>query len=100
MNDPMPAIRSILGMPETEVEPVDHKAEAEEVLAYRGSLDAAVALAHATLYLAEQQRIANLIALGQFHIGNDLPPFRHLVMEPTGEYGVRPTPEIRKGLDL
>jgi hypothetical protein len=53
MNDPMPAIRSILGMPET----VDHKAEAEEImanLAAPANDPHGAALVHATLYLAEQ----------------------------------------------
>jgi hypothetical protein len=58
MNDPMPAIRSLLGMPET----IDHKAEAEEIM---GNLAApandphGAALVHATLALAERQRETN-----------------------------------------
>lgn len=99
MTDPMPAVRSILGMPP---EPVDHKAEAEEIITHRASANDphGLALVHATLYLAEQQRLANLIALGQFHLHGELPPFRHFVMHPTGEWGVQPTEEIRKGLGL
>jgi hypothetical protein len=65
MNDPMPAVRSILGMPEAEVVPIDHRAEAEEILSNRGSVNDpnGLATAHAVLYLADQQRIANLIAI-------------------------------------
>lgn len=62
---------------------------------------ATVANAEATLALVEQQRIANLIALGQFRIGpNDLPPLRHLVVEPADEYKVQPVEAIREGLGL
>ena len=55
---------------------------------------------HATLALVEQQRIANIIALGQVCIGSDVPLFRHLVVEPVDGHGVRPTVEIREGLGL
>lgn len=67
--------------------------------------DAVVAVgaaqAHATLALAEQQRIANLIALGQFRIDpNEAPMFRHLVGEPTSDLDVAPAAEIREALGL
>jgi hypothetical protein len=44
---------------------VDNKAEAEDILAHRASPNDpnGLALAHAVLHLAEQQRIANLIAV-------------------------------------
>lgn len=50
-----------------ELLPVDHKSEAEEILANRGSVNDpnGLALTHAVLYLAEQQRINNLILLAQ-----------------------------------
>lgn len=62
-----------------------------------------IAEAHAvaTLALAEQQRIANRIALGQFRVSPDeVALFRSLVMEPRGEYEVAPVAEIREGLGL
>lgn len=59
---------------------------------------AQAAQAEATLELAEQQRIANIIALGEFHIAGDLPPFRSLVMEPINENDVAPTEAIRETL--
>lgn len=50
---------------------IDHKAEAESIAAAVGGVtweeaphvDVALAQVHATLYLAEQQRLANVIAL-------------------------------------
>lgn len=80
--DPMPTIKSIVypelvhPEPRPDEPPVyDHKAEAERLtdltspaIAYMPVKDIrvsqAAALVHATLYLAEQQRLANLIALG------------------------------------
>lgn len=62
---------------------------------------AGIAQAHATLALVEQQRIANLIALGQFRVGvNDLPHLRHLAVVPAGMYDLQPVAEIREGLGL
>ena len=59
------------------------------------------AQADATLALVEQQRIANLIALGQFRVGPDeLPPFRHLVMRPVNAYDVEPTTDIATALGI
>lgn len=84
---------------------VDHKQEAESVIGSDwGSSHTTNALLegqiHATLYLAEQQRIANIIALSQVRIAtSDFPPFRGLVMEP-GEYSVVVKAEIREALDL
>ncbi|WP_434315876.1 hypothetical protein [Leifsonia sp. P73] len=61
----------------------------------------AEAQAVATLALAEQQRIANRIALGQFRVSpDDVALFRSLVIEPRGEYAVAPVDEIREGLGL
>ncbi len=62
-------------------ERIDHAAEARELLDHSvesSDKDAAIAMlhtnaaaaqAHATLALAEQQRIANLIALGEVRVG-------------------------------
>jgi hypothetical protein len=65
--------------------PIDHKAEAEQEIPFAeqaGSPTAAIsAAAHAVLYLAEQQRIANLIAFEQIS-------------------GEKNRAEIRKGLGL
>ena len=56
---------------------------------------------HATLALAEQQRIANIIALASLRIGpNDTPALRHLAIEPHGLDSVRPAAVIREGLGL
>lgn len=61
----------------------------------------AEAQVEATLALAEQQRIANVIALGQFRIApEETPPMRGLVIEPRGEYDVQPRADIRKALGL
>ena len=84
----------------------DHKKNAEWLLRrashYRdhGEIETAkacaqAAQAEATLALVEQQRVANLIALGQFRVGvDDLPHLRHLVIEPVNEIDVAPTEEI------
>lgn len=59
------------------------------------------AQAEATLALVEQQRIANLIALGQFRVApGEIPALRHLVIEPADEYRIQPVEFIRKGLGL
>ena len=45
---------------------IDHKAEAEAIMNHYGSIvnePHGAAQVHATLYLAEQQRVANLIAV-------------------------------------
>jgi hypothetical protein len=55
--------------------------------------------AHATLALVEQQRIANIIAIGTARIAPDQPPpLRALVFELAGEYDIRPTEMIREAL--
>lgn len=62
---------------------------------------ARLAQSAATLALVEQQRIANLIALGQFRVGvNDLPHLRHLAVAPDGEFNLQPVAEIREALGL
>lgn len=77
----------------------------EQVTPGMSHADAVVAVgaaqAYATLALAEQQRMANLIALGQFRIGpNEAPLFRHFVVEPTSDLDVAPVAEIREALGL
>ena len=58
-------------------------------------------IAKALEALVEQQRIANLIALGQFRVGpGELPPFRHLVMRPANAYDVEPTADIAAALGI
>lgn len=58
-------------------------------------------LTHATLALVEQQRIANLIALGQFRVGaEDLPHLRHLVIRPKNEYDIDSVPDIAAALGI
>lgn len=74
----------------------DHKAMAENCLARAEFTEAQV---HATLYLAEQQRIANLIALGQFTVvPGHMPTFRHVVFDMENGEGL--SAEIREGLGL
>ena len=93
---------------------IDHAAEArkrivwgEEWMEREGDTDvtntvvAMHAQVHATLALVEQQRIANLIALGQFRVGPDeLPPFRHLVMRLANASDVEPTTDIAAALGI
>ncbi len=93
----------------------DHKALAEQAVSIDGMRKAfqrgeslgeiaEVAQVHATLYLAEQQRIANLIALASSDssslasVGQDA----LTEMEKRGEgfYSPRLRPEIREGLGL
>ena len=87
-------------------ERIDHAAEAREWIdaaaRHPGAISTAIlAQAEATLALVEQQRIANLIALGQFRVGpNELPPFRHLVMRPVNAYDVEPTTDIAAALGI
>lgn len=80
----------------------DHKAEAEkwldpnvwrEAKAADNEVPTLVAIGHvhATLYLAEQQRIANLIALGTEYLWGQ---------GSEGDYFMRLRPEIREGLGL
>lgn len=84
---------------------IDHVAEAMKCIQWAHDHSAPEMLdqaqVHATLALVEQQRVANLIALGQVRIGaTDLPPYRYLVAEPFGEYDIRPPAEIREALGL
>ena len=58
-------------------------------------------IAKALEALVEQQRIATLVALGQFRVGPDeLPPFRHLVMQLANAYDVEPTADIAATLGI
>ncbi|MTV64650.1 hypothetical protein, partial [Streptococcus pneumoniae] len=58
---------------------VNHAATSDDEMERRLTGQAQV---HATLALVEQQRIANLIALGQFTIvPGDMPTFRHVVFD-------------------
>ena len=85
---------------------IDHAAEAREWIdaaaRHPGATSTAIlAQAEATLALVDQQRIANLIALGQFRVGPDeLPPFRHLVMRLANAYDVEPTTDIAAALGI
>ena len=93
---------------------VDHAAEARRALDgaeghYWDESPEQVALylqkaqAEATPALVEQQRIANLIALGSFRVvASELPPFRGLVVVPRGlsDYDLEPHQEIREALGL
>ena len=87
-------------------ERIDHAAEAREWIdaaaRHPGAISTAIlAQAEATLALVEQQRISNLIALGQFRVGPDeLPPFRHLVMRAANAYDVEPTTDIATALGI
>ena len=78
---------------------IDHAAEASEVLRMSMGDPAEIAQVHATLALVEQQRIANLIALGQFTVvPGQMPTFRHVVFDMENGEGL--SPEIRKALGL
>lgn len=89
-------------------EPLEHRTEArfllECALGRHGRSDApaeniAAAQVHATLALAEQQRIANLIALGQFRIlPSEIPYFRHLVVRPLNDDGIDIQPDLAVAL--
>ena len=87
-------------------ERIDHAAKAQGLLnllpaSFHEDEVIALAQVHATFALVEQQRIANLIALGQFRVGpNELPPFRHLVMRPVNAYDVEPTTDIAAALGI
>lgn len=93
-------------------ENIDHAAEAQKRIDWaheqqgdEGQFDysvrdnAILAQANATLALVEQQRIANLIALGQFTVvPGQMPTFRHVVFDMENGEGL--SPEIRKALGL
>lgn len=56
---------------------------------------------HATLALVEQQRIANVIALGQFRVApGDVAHFRHVVAQPKDEFTLQVSPQIAEALGL
>ena len=63
-------------------------------------IELAEAQVQATLALAEQQRIANLIALGMYENADGSRPAQSAVAEPTGSYEVRIRSDIREGLGL
>lgn len=95
-------------MSRADEEQIDHARKARRVLAQadgqtleKASALLAEAQVHATLALVEQQRLANIIALGQVRVApTELPPLRHLVLQPFGEHDVRPTDDIRRGLRI
>lgn len=56
---------------------------------------------YATLELAEQTRVANIIALASLRIAPDgVPALRHLAVQPKDDYCVEPTDEIKEALRL
>ena len=58
---------------------------------------ALIAQAEATLALAEQQKIANVIALAGLTMDG---PLRHLAVQPMGEISVQPTDDIAAALGV
>lgn len=74
-----------------------HFGEREGALAL---IEATRAQALATLALVEQQRIANLIALGMYTNADGSRLAQHAVAHPVGEYDVAINDEIREGLGL
>lgn len=86
-------------------ERIDHAAEALRYLPATGdgmnTGRIAVAQVHATLALVEQQRIANLVALGQFRIvPEDWPAKRVLYYKPVRTSSDGPEAEIREALGI
>lgn len=88
---------------------MNHKAEAERLLdeAKNNQTGSIVensrqmqALVHATLAVAEQQRIANLIALGSYQHADGSRPFQSFVAVPSGMYSMALDADIRDGLGL
>ena len=61
---------------------------------------ASEAQAHATLALVEQQRIANLIALGMYTNADGSRLAQNAVATPNGEHSVALNDDIREGLGL
>jgi hypothetical protein len=110
MTDDFPNLRKYMrDRREKEQTVIDHKAEAEEILVHSATLNDpnTLALAHATMYLAEQQRIANLIALAEHayprwgnHAG-EAGGMGVLFSNPETESGnIRIREDFRKGLGL
>ena len=56
-----------------------------------------LAQVHATLALAEQQKVANVIALAGLSMHG---PLRHLAVQPMGEISVQPTDDIAAALGI
>lgn len=86
---------------------IDHVSLAKDFIAINdipadhvGAARIAIAQVHATLALVEQQRIANLIAMGQFTNGDRTPPLMHIAVEAVDEYMIQPVAAIREGLGL
>ena len=86
-------------------ERIDHAAEALRYLPATGdgmnTGRIAVAQVHATLALVEQQRIANLVALGQFRIvPEDWPRHRMMLYEPVRMSSDSARAEVLEALGL
>lgn len=61
----------------------------------------AIAGVQATLALVEQERVSNLLALGQFRVApGDLAHFRHIVAQPKDEFNLQVSPQITEALGL
>ena len=87
---------------------IDHFAEAQRLVLATETRDwnqespyvdrrLAAAQVHATLALAEQQRLANVIALAGLSMHG---PLRHLAVQPMGEISVQPTDDIAAALGI
>ena len=87
---------------------IDHFAEARRLVLATETRDwnqespyvdrrLAAAQVHATLALAEQQHLANVIALAGLGMGG---PLRHLAVQPMGEISVQPTDDIAAALGI
>ena len=87
---------------------IDHFAEARRLVLATETRDwnqespyvdrrLAAAQVHATLALAEQQRLANVIALAGLSMHG---PLRHLAVQPMGEISVQPTDDIAAALGI
>ncbi len=79
-----------------------HEYQSEEGFSDASMLTVALeAQVKATLALAEQQRIANIIALASLRIRPDqVPPLLHLAVCPVGEFGTAPKAEIADVLGI
>lgn len=74
------------------------EASTDEQPTYYSDSDAiAAAQVIATLELAEQQRLANIIALAALEMNG---PLRYLATQPLGKYDVGPSDEMTEGLGL